>query len=293
MLLIVAALDDRGARDGWRASARALGLDVLVEVHDEAELDRAVAAGADLIGVNNRNLRTLAVDVDASFRLAARMPAGAIAVAESGLKSGADLRRLQAAGYRAFLIGERFMTADDPGEALAGAAGRGGVMLIKICGLTRADDARRAVEAGATAIGMVFWPGSPRAVTLEQAEAVAGAVGAEVLTVGVFVDATREEIDHVMRRVPLGAAQLHGHESPAFVDTLPWPVIKAVPVPADGPLPDLTPWAGVRVLLDAHDPVRRGGTGRLVDWARAAALAATRPVILAGGPDGPRTSPRP
>jgi phosphoribosylanthranilate isomerase len=156
-------------------------------------------------------------------------------------------------------------------------------MLIKICGLTRPDDARRAVDAGATAIGMVFWPDSPRVVTLEQAEAIATAVGSEVLTVGVFVDATREHIDQVMRRVPLGAAQLHGHESPAFVDTLLWPVIKAVPVPAEGPLPDLTPWAGVRVMLDAHDPVRRGGTGRLVDWARAAALAATRPVILAGG----------
>jgi phosphoribosylanthranilate isomerase len=156
-------------------------------------------------------------------------------------------------------------------------------MLIKICGLTRADDARRAVDAGATAIGMVFWAGSPRAVTLAQAEAVAAAAGPDVLTVGVFVDATREEIDHVMRRVPLGVAQLHGEESPAFVDTLVWPVIKAVPVSAEGPLPDLAPWAGVRVMLDAHDPVRRGGTGRLVDWARAAALAATRPVILAGG----------
>ena len=156
-------------------------------------------------------------------------------------------------------------------------------MLIKICGLTRPDDARRAVDAGATAIGMVFWPDSPRVVTLEQAEAIATAVGSEVLTVGVFVDATREHIDQVMRRVPLGAAQLHGHESPAFVDTLLWPVIKAVYVLAEGPLPDLTPWAGVRVMLDAHDPVRRGGTGRLVDWARAAALAATRPVILAGG----------
>ncbi len=156
-------------------------------------------------------------------------------------------------------------------------------MLIKICGLTRADDARRAVEAGATAIGMVFWPGSPRAVTLAQAEAVGAAVGGDVLTVGVFVDATREEIDHVMRRVPLGAAQLHGHESPAFVGTLPWPVIKAVPVAGEGPLPDLSPWAGVRVLLDTHDPERRGGTGRMVDWARAAVLAATRPVILAGG----------
>jgi phosphoribosylanthranilate isomerase len=156
-------------------------------------------------------------------------------------------------------------------------------MLIKICGLTSADDARRAVDAGATAIGMVFWPGSPRVVTLEQAEAVVGAVGAQVLTVGVFVDATREAIDHVMRRVSLGAAQLHGQESPAFVEVLPWSVIKAVPVPAEGPLPDLAPWAGVRILLDAHDPVRRGGTGQVVDWTRAAALAATRPVILAGG----------
>ena len=156
-------------------------------------------------------------------------------------------------------------------------------MLIKICGLTRPDDALRAVEAGATAIGLVFWPASPRAVTLAQAEAVVETLGPEVLTVGVFVDAAREQIDDVMRRVKLGAVQLHGRESPAFAANLPWPVIKAVPVPADGPLPDLSPWAGVRVLLDAHDPERRGGTGQTVDWTRAAALAATRPVILAGG----------
>jgi phosphoribosylanthranilate isomerase len=156
-------------------------------------------------------------------------------------------------------------------------------MLIKVCGITRPDDARMAVELGAAAIGMILWPKSPRAVTLAQAERVAAAVPAGVLTVGVFVDATREEIDEAMRRVPLGAAQLHGSESVGFVQGLPWQVIKAVAVPPVGPLPDLKPWADVRVLIDAHDPVRRGGTGRLVDWARAAALAATRPVILAGG----------
>ena len=119
VLLIVAALSDEALARLTR-DARALGLDVLVEVHDEAELDRALASGADLIGVNNRNLRTLAVDVEASVRLAARMPAGVLAVAESGLKSGSDVRRLQNLGYRAFLIGERFMTATDPGDALAG-----------------------------------------------------------------------------------------------------------------------------------------------------------------------------
>ena len=118
VLLIVAALSD-AELTGLSRAARELTLDVLVEVHDERELDRALAAESDLIGVNNRNLRTLAVDVDASFRLAAAMPPGVLAVAESGLKTGDDLRRLKTAGYQAFLIGERFMTAPDPGAALA------------------------------------------------------------------------------------------------------------------------------------------------------------------------------
>jgi indole-3-glycerol phosphate synthase len=93
-------------------------LDVLVEVHDERELEVALKCDADLIGVNNRNLRTLEVDVDASLRLAARIPPDVVAVAESGLKSAEDLDHLHAAGYRAFLIGERFMTAPDPAAAL-------------------------------------------------------------------------------------------------------------------------------------------------------------------------------
>jgi indole-3-glycerol phosphate synthase len=118
VLLIVAALSDTELT-ALSTAARGLSMDVLVEVHDEPELDRAVAAGADVVGVNNRNLRTLAVDVDASFRLAAAMPPGVLAVAESGLRTGDDLRRLGAAGYQAFLIGERFMTTPDPGAALA------------------------------------------------------------------------------------------------------------------------------------------------------------------------------
>ena len=117
VLLIAAALDD-AELVGLHTRAAALGLGVLVEVHDTRELERAVRAGATVIGVNNRNLRTLAVDLEASHRLAARMPAGAIAVAESGLRTSGDLVRLGAAGYPAFLIGETFMTAADPGAAL-------------------------------------------------------------------------------------------------------------------------------------------------------------------------------
>jgi indole-3-glycerol phosphate synthase len=117
VLLIVAALHAR-ALESLLAEARAIGLDVLVEVHDETELDRALGAGAQLVGVNNRNLRTLAVDVDASRRLGARLPPHVIGVAESGLKTANDLHALRAVGYRAFLVGERLMTAADPGAAL-------------------------------------------------------------------------------------------------------------------------------------------------------------------------------
>jgi len=95
-----------------------MGLATLVEVHDDQELSRAVASGARVVGVNNRNLRTLQVDVTASDRLAAAIPAHVTAVSESGLQSRADLERLAAAGYDAFLIGERFMTDSDPATAL-------------------------------------------------------------------------------------------------------------------------------------------------------------------------------
>jgi indole-3-glycerol phosphate synthase len=117
-LLIVAALEQR---DLIRLQRRAseLGLATLVEVHDEDELARAVDSGARLIGVNNRNLRTLAVDVEASRRLAPRIPPSVIGISESGLKSRSDLEELASLGFRAFLIGERFMTDPDPARAIA------------------------------------------------------------------------------------------------------------------------------------------------------------------------------
>ena len=117
ILLIVAALD-QGELSRLQARAWALGLAALVEVHDEDELARAVDSGARLIGVNNRNLRTLAVDVDASYRLAPGIPSTVVAVSESGIKTRDELERLAAAGYRAFLIGERFMTDADPAGAI-------------------------------------------------------------------------------------------------------------------------------------------------------------------------------
>ena len=117
LLLIVAALAPPELR-ALLQQAAAAGLDVLVEVHNEEELAIAADAGSTIIGVNNRNLRTLEVDVKASETLIAKMPKGVIAVSESGLRSADDLIRLRALGYQAFLVGERFMTTADPGAAL-------------------------------------------------------------------------------------------------------------------------------------------------------------------------------
>lgn len=100
------------------AATREAGLDALVEVHDRAELDRALAAGSRLVGVNSRDLRTLAVSLDTALALAPAIPDDVVAVAESGIRSGADVRRLRDAGYDAFLVGESLMAAPDPGEAL-------------------------------------------------------------------------------------------------------------------------------------------------------------------------------
>ena len=118
ILVIVAALDDYYLR-AYLETAETLELAALVEVHTEEELGRAIQAGAKIIGVNNRNLRNLEVDLETSPRLRPKIPAGVISVSESGIKTPGDLRRLSDAGYNAVLIGERFMTGVDPGIELA------------------------------------------------------------------------------------------------------------------------------------------------------------------------------
>jgi indole-3-glycerol phosphate synthase len=117
ILLIVAVLS-QAELIALSKKSRALGLDVLCEAHNEDELHRAVDAGSDVIGVNNRDLRTFKVDVSTALRLAEIIPQDVISVAESGIDNGGDIARLRAAGYQAFLIGESLMKAESPGGAL-------------------------------------------------------------------------------------------------------------------------------------------------------------------------------
>ena len=153
---------------------------------------------------------------------------------------------------------------------------------IKVCGITRVSDALHAVEHGATALGFVLWPRSPRAITVDRAAEIIAELPSHVIAVGVFVNEPIDSIRSAADRAHLTAVQLHGDEPPAYADALDWPVFRAVSVEEIDLAADA--WsADTALLVDNIDPVRRGGTGSAVDWTRAAGVAKTRKVVLAGG----------
>jgi phosphoribosylanthranilate isomerase len=156
---------------------------------------------------------------------------------------------------------------------------------VKICGIRRLEDALVAAELGASALGFVFWPSSPRYIDPHRARPIVFALPPFVSTVGVFVDQPPDFISGVVRLLSLGAVQLHGSEPAESYVHSAYPVIKAVPVTdgVDSAAAAAAVPARATVLLDAHDPVKRGGTGRTIDWTQAAAAARVRPVILSGG----------
>lgn len=152
---------------------------------------------------------------------------------------------------------------------------------IKICGITRPEDAEAAARFGASYIGFVLWPKSPRAATLDVVRAIVPTLPEGVTPVGVFVDPTRQQINDAAA-AGIRIAQIHSPWDGGFSD-LTIPVIRAVHLSADrkaGIEPEITDQL---ILLDAHDPIKHGGTGKMVDWTRAQVVARTRRVILAGG----------
>lgn len=155
-------------------------------------------------------------------------------------------------------------------------------MFVKICGITRVPDAVHAAEQGATAIGFVLWARSPRAITVERAAEIAAELPPHVMRVGVFVNEPVESIRSIAERAHLTAIQLHGDEPPDYAAALDWPVFRAVSM-ADLNYATEAWTSETALLVDNIDPVRRGGTGAVIDWSQAAAVAQTRRVVLAGG----------
>jgi indole-3-glycerol phosphate synthase/phosphoribosylanthranilate isomerase len=278
ILLILAAIDDATWRECAGLADR-LGMAVLTETHDAAEVGRAVALGASIIGINNRDLTTLAVDHGTVSRLAPRVPADRLVIAESGLgtRDAVAAARRHADGV---LVGSALMREPDIDAAVRRLVyGR-----TKICGLTRAEDARAALDAGATHGGLVFVDGSPRRVTRAQAATLRDGVPLE--WVGLFAGTTPADIAQAAAELGLVAAQLYGYDPEATARVrraLPggreaW---AAVRVTSRVPFRDES--AADRLLLDASREGMLGGSGRRFDWGLLGDREDRAEMVLAGG----------
>lgn len=299
LLLIVAALDDQTLTRLRRLTEDELGIDALVEVHSVEEFDRAVASGARLIGVNNRNLRTFEVSSQVSIHVAHVAPPDVTLVSESGLIPEL-IPELQKVGYRGFLVGEVLMRSADPARTIQqfmGASGRSSSDSpdVKICGITNLEDARAAIEAGADLLGFNFYRPSPRFIEPAAAREIIDTVRSQTATdpwptmIGVFVNESIEKIFHIASEVQLDGVQLHGNETVEFCEQLKKEygqglVYKAVSATEALDLQSLSKHPADAILIDAFDPQLMGGTGRIADWAIARQAAELLPfLILAGG----------
>ena len=278
VLLILSLLDDAGYRR-CAATAGAFGMDVLSEVHDEYELERALRLDAPIIGINNRDLRTLAVDRGTTNRLASRIPRGRLVVCESGIRSRADVDAT-AGVASVFLVGTHMMRS--PRVDLAARELAFGP--VKVCGLTSLGAARAAHAAGATLGGVVFAAESPRRVDVEAAEAIAGG---PLPLAGVFVNEDLEAVAALAGRLALAAVQLHGDEPRDYLTSLRsrlpagCEIWKAVY--GDGAVATAGEAGADRLLVDARVPGRRGGTGRCFDWSVLRRHPDRGRLVLAGG----------
>ncbi|MGB8344705.1 MAG: indole-3-glycerol phosphate synthase TrpC [Ktedonobacteraceae bacterium] len=292
ILLICAILDDEQLRR-LLDIAHSLRMRCLVEVHSADETRRAVSAGAMLIGVNSRDLATFNMNPFLIRELRPLIPRDRVIVAESGIHSAADARRLARYDIQAMLVGESLVKASDvPGQMQALLKGANDSTQVKICGLRAEEHLNAAIEAGADLLGLVFYPPSHRYILPEQARSLLDSSAhfssarpeAAPDLVGVFVNEDAAFINDVTQQVGLQFVQLHGDEPPEYCAKINRPVIKALRLQngADSGLINAYHNTAWRVMLDTPTP-QWGGTGETHDWQLARAVARTTPIILAGG----------
>lgn len=285
ILLICAILNDEELQT-FHELATSLGLSCLVETHSAQEIERALAVGARIIGVNNRDLRDFTVNIEHSLTLRPLVPPQVVFVSESGLETAADIQRLRDHQIQAALIGEHFMRAPHKVSALAKLYGATPLVQTKICGLKRLDDVKaiNALPVKPQYVGFVFAPSS-RQVTAEQAQSLAAQLEPTIQTVGVFVEETVDTMVELVKSVPLDVVQVCGEGAEAKVvalkEHLPIPVWRAVSVQSAEDIKESEKSQADVLLFDTHKKGYSGGTGDVFDWTLL--QACKRPFFLAGG----------
>ncbi|AMG65826.1 bifunctional indole-3-glycerol-phosphate synthase TrpC/phosphoribosylanthranilate isomerase TrpF [Providencia stuartii] len=256
--------------------AHQLNMGVLTEVSNEEELERAIKLKARVVGINNRDLRDLSIDLNRTRELAPRLPEGTIIISESGIHRHQHIQSLSQFA-NGFLIGSALMEQADLNKGLQ-------KLLIgehKVCGLTRSQDAQAALAAGATYGGLIFAENSLRKVTLSQARQIIHA--APLQYVGVFRDQSADFVAHMVEQLALSAVQLHGHEDADYVKNLRshlpehCEIWKAVNMSQ----PDFSQFDGQPIDLLLLDN-GRGGSGQTFDWNKIPNSSQFR-VMVAGG----------
>lgn len=282
VLLMLSVLTDRAYRE-LAAVASSLQMGILTEVSNEEELERAIALGAKVVGINNRNLRDLTIDLNRTKQLAPRLPSDRIVICESGIHNHAQVKELSAFA-NGFLVGSSLMSQDDVDLACR--------QLIlgqnKVCGLTTPEGAQAAYQVGAVHGGLIFVGKSPRCVDIPQAKTVMAA--APLRYVGVFQNAELDTVLQTVRQLGLAAVQLHGQEDAAYINALRsalpegCQIWKAVAIGEQLPRHALQELANQvdRILLDTQVGQQSGGTGQSFDWTLLDELDKTQ-LMLAGG----------
>lgn len=274
ILLMLSVLNDEQYIQ-LAAVAHSLNMGVLTEASNEEELDRAVQLKAKVVGINNRDLRDLSIDLDRTRQLAPRVPHGVIVISESGINTYGQIRELSRFA-NGFLIGSALMSEDD----LSSAVRRVLLGDNKVCGLTRAEDAKAAQEAGAIYGGLIFVDSSARFVTQTQAKEVQN--GAPLKYVGVFRDEQIARVTEITTSLKLTAVQLHGDEDQTYIDALRQSLPQNVQIWKALSVKDTIPARELRHVDRYVLDNGKGGTGHRFDWSKLAGQDLSN-VLLAGG----------
>ncbi|RDV24282.1 bifunctional indole-3-glycerol-phosphate synthase TrpC/phosphoribosylanthranilate isomerase TrpF [Alteromonas aestuariivivens] len=287
ILLMLSVLSDDEYRQ-LAAIADSLALDILTEVSNEQEMQRAIALKASIIGINNRNLRDLSTDLATTEKLVPVLREAThdyVVISESGIYTHQDVLRL-APLCNGFLVGSALMAQSDLNTAVRQLV----LGTVKVCGLTRAEDARHAFELGATFGGLIFTPKSKRHISLSDAASLVSQVSGSY--VGVFVNQPAEQVAEFATQLALNAVQLHGQENAEYRQRLrtllpnECQIWQACGVKATLPqnLDELLQETSTdKVLLDCQVGSQTGGTGQQFDWQLLAGLEHKNKLVLAGG----------
>ncbi|AEI36896.1 bifunctional indole-3-glycerol-phosphate synthase TrpC/phosphoribosylanthranilate isomerase TrpF [Francisella salina] len=275
VLLMLSVLDDNEYKKLAKVANR-LGMGILTEVSNEEELERAIKLKAKVIGINNRNLRDLSIDLNTTRLLAPKIPKGTTIISESGIYKNQEIRDLR--NYvNGFLIGSSIMSERNLELAVRKLV----YGFNKVCGLTSVENAQKAYNAGAVYGGFIFVEKSPRCVDFAMAKQITKKV--RLNYVGVFANASIEDVVNTAYGLKLSAVQLHGDENQEYIDALKSKLHKNCQIwkayGIDKTVPEF--FANVDYhLLDAQVDGKSGGTGKAFDWSL---IKDRKNIILAGG----------